>query len=596
MAMPRPPGLRWLAALANAFVFTAFTMSTPPAAAQARNDALHRLFADAWERRLHDEPEWASYQGDHRHDERWTDWSPDAVAARLVAERDTLARARAVDRGALSPADLLHLDTFVWQLQRSVERQRFREWLMPISHQGGVQTADTISELMPFRTAADYRRWTARLRGVPRLVDQTIALLRQGMAEGRMPPRVLMQRVPAQIEAQLVADATASPFYRPFLRIPATLPEAAALQAEAQALIREELVPAYRRLQRVFLDEYLPRTRSGVAVSELPDGRAYYELLAGWYTTTGLTADEIHAIGLREVARIRGEMQKVQARIGFEGPLEAFLQHLRTDPRYFATTPQELLRTYRDVAKRIDPELTKVLRTLPRLPYGVRPIPDTLAPNTTTAYYQGGAIDGSRPGYYVVNLYKPESRPTWEIVPLTLHEAVPGHHLQFALALEMPDAPAFRRTAYFVAYGEGWALYAEQLGHEMGLYENPLDHFGQLVYEMWRAVRLVVDTGLHVKGWTREQAIDYFRANAGRAEQDTVNEIDRYIDWPGQALAYKIGQLRISALRSRAEASLGTRFDLRDFNDAVLATGSVPLAVLEAHIDGWIAARAAAPR
>jgi uncharacterized protein (DUF885 family) len=369
------------------------------------------------------------------------------------------------------------------------------------------------------------------------------------------------------------------------------LPRPQALQTEAQAVIREQVVPAYRRLLRAFVDDYLPRTRESIAVADLPQGRAAYDFLARWYTTTDLTPDQIHDIGLKEVARIRAAMEKLKTEIGFTGTLAQFFHHLQTDPKFYCSTPEELLRTYRDVAKRIDPELTKVFRTIPRMPYGVRPIPDNIAPDTTAAYYQGGAVDGTRPGFYYVNLYKPESRPKWEMVPLSLHEAVPGHHFQFALALEMTDAPLFRKTAYFVAYGEGWALYAEQLGYEMGLYDDPYDRFGQLVYEQWRAVRLVVDTGMHVKGWTRQQAIDYFAANAGRPQQDTVNEIDRYIAWPGQALAYKIGQLRISALREKAEQALGPRFDLRDFNDAVLATGSVPLAALEAHMDGWIAAQ-----
>jgi uncharacterized protein (DUF885 family) len=267
-----------------------------------------------------------------------------------------------------------------------------------------------------------------------------------------------------------------------------------------------------------------------------------------------------------------------------------FFTHLRTDKKFFYTTPAELLAGYQALSKRVDPELLKVFRIQPRMPYGVRAIPDNIAPDTTTAYYQGAALDGTRAGYYYVNLYQPASRPKWEMVPLTLHEAVPGHHFQFARALELPQAPLFRRTAYFVAYGEGWALYAEQLGYEMGLYDDPYDRFGQLTYEMWRAVRLVVDTGMHTKGWSRERAIQYFKDHAAKSALDIVNEVDRYIGTPGQALAYKIGQLKISELRARAQAKLGPKFDLRDFNDAVLATGSVPLQALEQRIDAWIKA------
>jgi uncharacterized protein (DUF885 family) len=408
-----------------------------------------------------------------------------------------------------------------------------------------------------------------------------------------MPPRVLMQRVPAQIAAQVVADPIESPFYRPFKRFPAAVSQAdrEALAARAQVLIRDRVVPAYQAFGRFFNDAYLPRTRSTIAATDRPDGQAYYAFLARSYTTTALSAEEIHQTGLAEVARIRAAMEKVKSEAGFEGSLEAFFTFLRTDPRFFKKTPAELLAAYEAVSKRIDPEMVKVFRKLPRLPYGVRPIPSHVAPDTTTAYYQPGASDGSRPGFYYVNLYRPEMRPTWEMVPLSLHEAVPGHHHQFALGLELPDAPTFRRTAYFVAYSEGWGLYAEQLGYDMGLYDDPYDRFGQLVYEMWRAVRLVVDTGMHAKGWSREQAIAYFKANAAKTEQDIVNEIDRYIGTPGQALAYKIGQLRISGLRAQAQKTLGERFDLRDFNDAVLSTGSVPLAVLESHMGQWIAQR-----
>ena len=290
-------------------------------------------------------------------------------------------------------------------------------------------------------------------------------------------------------------------------------------------------------------------------------------------------------------------MEKTQAETGFNGTMAEFFNFLRTDPRFFKQTPQELLQAYQVVAKRIDPELVKISKIIPRLPYGVRAIPDNIAPDTTTAYYQGGAVDGpngkARAGYHYVNLYKPETRPTWEMMALSLHEAVPGHHFQFARALELPDMPMFRKTAYFVAYGEGWALYAEQLGYDMGLYDDPYERFGQLTYEMWRAVRLVVDTGMHAFGWSREQAIDYFRAHTAKTEQDIVNEIDRYIAWPAQALAYKIGEIRITGMRRKAERELGSRFDLRDFNDAILATGSVPLAALEQRMQAWMAQRKA---
>lgn len=555
--------------------------------------ALSALFADEWERRLRDRPESASYSGDTRYDDRWSDLSLAAIAEREAADRRALDRLHAIDRGVLLPTEQMQYDTFEWQLQRSIERQKFREYLQPIAHQGGPQTADGIAELMPFATVADYRKFLGRMARLPTLIEQVIALMQEGVKTGNVPPRVLMERVRAQIDAQVVEDPTRSPFYRPFRRFADGIPAAdrAALLAEAQATIRDRIVPAYRKLRRYFIDEYLPRTRTSIAATDRADGKAYYDFLARFYTTTQLGADEIHAIGLKEVARLRAAMEKVKDEAGFAGTLADFFAYLRTDPKFFHKSPAGLLAAYRATAKRIDPELVKVFKTIPRLPYGVRAIPDNIAPDATTAYYQGGAADGTRPGYYYVNLYKPEARPVWEMVPLTLHEAVPGHHFQFARALEIPDAPMFMKTAYFVAYSEGWALYAEQLGYEMGLYDDPYDRFGQLTYEMWRAVRLVVDTGMHTRGWSREKAIAYFKDNTAKTDQDVVNEIDRYIGTPAQALAYKIGQMKISELRARAQRELGPKFDLRDFNDAVMATGSIPLAALEARIDGWIAER-----
>jgi len=583
------------ACLAGSIFSPSFAQSAPTASSSAsapQAQALNALFAEEWERGLRESPESASYNGDTRYNDRWTDFSLDAIATRQAADRAALERLRAIDRNALAPADQINYDTYEWLQQRSVERQKFREYLQPINHQGGPQTADGIAEIMPFATTADYRNWLKRMAALPVVIDQTMVLMQEGVKAGSMPPRILMDRVPAQIAAQVVEDPTKSPFYRPFQKFSDGIPagDRATLQAEAQATIRDKVVPAYRKLQAYFNEQYLPKSRASIAATDLPDGKAYYDFLARFYTTTDLSADQIHAIGLKEVARIRTAMEKVKAETGFKGTLGEFFTYLRTDPKFFHKTPDDLLAAYRVISKRIDPELVKVFKTIPRLPYGVRPIPDNIAPDTTTAYYQPGATDGTRPGYYYVNLYKPEVRPTWEMMPLSLHEAVPGHHFQFARGLELPDAPMFRRTAYFVAYGEGWGLYAEQLGYEMGLYDDPYDRFGQLTYEMWRAVRLVVDTGMHAKGWSREKAIAYFKDNAAKTDQDIVNEIDRYIGTPAQALAYKIGQMKISELRARAKRELGPKFDLRAYNDAVLETGSVPLEALEKRIDAWIGA------
>lgn len=571
------------------------TQAAAPAAAGENEAAraLHRFFDEEWERSLRESPETASYRGDRRYNDRWTDLSLDAIARREAADRDALERLRQIDRSRLSPADRLNYDVFAWQLERDVERQKYREYLRPLSQRGGVQTANEIVELLPFADERDYLDWIKRLEGVPAMVEQTAALMREGVKAGNTPPRVLMERIPAQIASQVVDDPERSGFYAPFAKMPETIPAArqAELRAQARRLVAERVIPSYRAFGEFFAADYLPRTRETIAAADLPEGKAYYDFLAGHFTTTDLSAGEIHAIGLKEVARIRAEMEKVKAEVGFDGTLAQFFEHLRTDPKFFHESPEELFEAYQAISKRIDPELVKVFKTIPRLPYGVRAIPDNIAPDTTTAYYQPGAVDGTRAGYYYVNLYKPEARPIWEMMALSLHEAVPGHHFQFARGMEMPDVPMFRRVGYFVAYGEGWALYAERLGYDMGLYDDPYDRMGQLAYDMWRAVRLVVDTGMHSKGWSRDKAIAFFMDNAPKTRQDVVNEIDRYIGWPGQALAYKIGQLKISELREKASRELGERFDLREFNDAVLATGSVPLAVLEAHMDAWIAER-----
>ena len=586
-----------LSAAPSASPVHAQTASPAVAPASPAAKALHALFDAEWERDMRENPENASYRGDNRYNDRWTDLSLAAIAQREATDRQVLAQLRAIDRSALSEQDKLNYDVFLWQQQKAVERQKYKEWQRPLSQRGGVQNAEGIAEVLRFSTAKDYRDWLARIEGMPLQLEQTTALMREGLKARNTPPRVLMERVTGQIAAQIVDDPTRSPFYKPFTKFPDAVPQAErdALQAQAKQVIADRLVPAYRRFATFFNDEYLPGTRTTIAAADLPDGKAYYDFLAASFTTTDLSADAIHAIGLKEVARIRAEMEKVKAEVGFKGTLAEFFDHLRTDPKFFHKTPQELFTAYQAISKRIDPELVKISAMIPRLPYGLRAIPDNIAPDTTTAYYQPGAVDGTRAGYYYVNLYKPEVRPTWEMMALSLHEAVPGHHFQFARGMELPDVPMFRRVGYFTAYGEGWGLYAERLGYDMGLYDDPYDRMGQLAYDMWRAVRLVVDTGMHSKGWSRDRAIAFFMDNAPKTRQDVVNEIDRYIGWPGQALAYKIGQLKISELREKASRELGERFDLRAFNDAVLVTGSVPLQALETHIDAWIAAQKARP-
>jgi uncharacterized protein (DUF885 family) len=462
-----------------------------------------------------------------------------------------------------------------------------------MSEQDGMQLVDQLvdrlSELLPFASVQDYENWIARLESIGAPVDQQIALMREGIARRLVQPRVVMQRVTGRIQKQIVADPTQSKYYRPFTMMPDSISgaEQQRLRTRAAKAIETEFVPAYRRLLRYVNDEYLPTSRESVGIWDTPNGDDRYRQRIRWHTTTELTADEIHALGLREVARIRGEILAVLARIDYQGNLADFMQYVRSDARFRYRDPQQLLTAYTVMAKRIDPLLPKYFGKLPRMTYGVRPIPESAAPDRTTAFYEPASIDGKRPGWYYVNLYKPEERPTYEIPALTIHEAVPGHHLQVALAQELGEVPIFRRDLYLTAYVEGWALYSESLGDEMGLYTDPYDKFGQLTYEMWRAARLVVDTGMHAKHWTRQQAIDYFKANVGKTELDIVNEIDRYIADPGQALAYKIGELRIKELRQRATQALGDKFDLRAFHDVVLGSGPVPLDVLERNVLEW---------
>ena len=560
--------------------------------------ALHRLFDEQWEFWMREIPTWASTLGDRRWNDQWSEETASAYARRDAHDKDVLSRLRKLDHLALTPEDQLNFDLFARKLDDDIDERRWRTWLMPVGHQGGIQTQDELADALRFTTVKDYDDWLRRLERLGDRVDQTVGLMRQGMKEGLVPPRVLMQRVPPQIAHQIVADPEQSPFYKAFRAYPESIAEAdrKRLSEGAKKAIRDVVVPAYQRLAEFFNREYLPACRTTIAASELPQGAAYYASCVRRETTTALTPQEIHAIGLKEVARIHGEMEAIIQKLEFKGDFAAFLQFLRSDPRFFAKDGAELLAIYRATSKRIDPELVKLFGKLPRMPYGVQPIPDEIAPDTTTAYYNAPAADGSRAGTYFVNLYKPEVRPLWEIEALSVHEAVPGHHLQIALAMELSDLPRFRRYTGPTSYIEGWGLYAESLGGELGLYQDPYAKFGQLTYEMWRAVRLVVDTGMHSLGWSRAQAIDYFKANAAKTEYDIVNEIDRYIAWPGQALAYKVGELKIKELRARAAAALGLSFDVRRFHDTVLEAGAVPLDVLERRVDAWIAREKAGAR
>ena len=565
-------------------------------AAPAKNSAaktLHALFEGEWEYTMEQNPTWASVLGDRRWNDRWPDTSLDAIEKRQARRVGVLSRLKAIDRAQLSTADQLNYDLFKKEYEEDVEQHKYRQYLLPLNQREGIQTADELTELLRFQTIKDYDDWIARLRAFPKMMDETVTLMREGVRARVLWPKAIMNRVPAQIEKQIVTDPLGSGFYKPFKSFPESIPagERERLAKSAREAIATNVVPAYWKLKEFFVGEYLPASFDQVGAWQMPQGEEMYAFQARRYTTTEMTPQQIHERGLSEVARIRGEMNTIMAKVGFTGTLKEFFVKLRTDRQFYYATPEELLTAYREMTRRIDPQLVKVFKTLPRMPYGVIPIPDNIAPDTTTAYYNQPAADGSRAGLYYVNLYKPETRPKYEMMALSLHEAVPGHHLQIALAQELGEVPKFRRYGGYTAFIEGWGLYAESLGDDMGLYDEPYSKFGQLTYEMWRAVRLVVDTGMHHMKWDRQRAIDFFLDNAAKSEQDIINEIDRYITNPGQALAYKIGELKIKELRARANRALGSGFDVRDFHDVVLGSGAVPLDVLERNVDAWIASQ-----
>lgn len=553
------------------------------------------LLDEHWEWRMATSPVMASMLGDRRYNDQWPDNSLDAIEQRHVEVRDFLRRVYALERNALSADDQLNYELFRRQLQDDIDEHQFKSHLMPFSHRGGIQNLDNITNQLRLNTVTDYDDWLIRLGKVDDQIETAISMAESGRKSGYMPPGILMQRVPDQLALQVVEFANESPFFRVFENMPESISasERERLRAAASETIEKDLLPAYRKLDKYFNTRYLPATRDSVGLSALPNGSAWYEHLTRSFTTTRMTPDDIHRLGLEEVKRIRGEMQEIIDQVEFEGSFQDFLVFLRTDPQFYYDNPEDLYEAYLATCKRIDPELVNLFGVLPRMPYGVKPIPESIAPDTTTAYYSRPAADGSRAGIYWVNLYRPEVRPKYEIEVLSVHEAMPGHHLQIALQQELGNIPNFRRFLGFTDFVEGWGLYSERLGYDLGLYKDPYSRFGQLTYDMWRAVRLVVDTGLHYRGWTRQQAIDFFKENAAKAEHDIVNEIDRYIGNPAQALAYKIGQLKILTLRERAERQLADNFDIRAFHDELLGAGALPLDLLELRMDAWLTAEVA---
>ena len=554
---------------------------------------LHRLFDLDWEYTNVIYPGYATYVGYPGQNDRWTDLSVPAIKRRQADFASELKVVSAINRARLNPADQLSYDIFKRNVEEFIEGTRFPGDLLQITQLDGPQTSASTISAMPAQTVKDYTDIIARLRALPLVVDQTIALLDSGVKLGVTPPRITLRDLPAQMKDLIPEDPMKSALLAPFTSFPAGMAEGdrARLRADAVRAYNELDRPAFQRLQAYLTSTYIPRSRETIGMNSLPNGAAWYAYNVKVQTTTTRTPAEIHALGLSEVKRIRAQMDSLIRSTGFTGDFAAFTHMLRTDPKFFYTDSASLVRAYRDISKRIDPELPKLFGRLPRLPYGVSTIPSYSAPSQTTGYYQQGSPDAHRAGQYFVNTYKLDTRPTWEMEVLTSHEAVPGHHLQIALAQELEGIPEFRRYAFgFTGFVEGWALYSESLGPELGLEKDPYSKFGQFTYEMWRAIRLVIDTGIHSLGWSRQQAIDYFKANSAKTENDITVEVDRYIVWPGQALAYKSGELEIKALRKYAEQELGTRFDVRAFHDQILGQGPLPLDVLDTRVRAWVAA------
>lgn len=563
------------------------------AAEPATNRELHALFTVEWEHRLRDNPEFATSLGIRKHNANWTDHSPAAYAARQNHRLDLLKKLVPFDSAKLSAADSEYLAIFRKELEGEVASYRQRTHLMPLNHMEGVQDMTSVLDAIQFESVRDYDDWTARLTKLPTLVDQTIALMSEGMKANRVQTRVSMNRALGIVRRLDLKDPEQSSLFRPFKKFPAGVADAdrVRLTKLGRDAITNQVTPSYRKLAEFLEREYVPACYDGVGVWHLADGTDFYRYAIRHHTNIDLTPDQIHDLGLKEVQRIRAAMEAIMAKVGFKGTIEAFLADLRTNPKFIFKNPDDLRALVQAICKKAEDGLPKMFGKLPRTKYIVEPVPEFVAPDAPMAYYMPPSADGRRPGTYYINLYKPESRPTYQLEALCLHEAVPGHHLQIALAYELEGLPDFRRfTSGYNAFVEGWALYCEGLGDELGLYTDPYMKFGRLSEEMLRAVRLVVDTGMHSKKWTRKQAVDYAVANCASSIHEIETEIDRYAAWPGQALAYKIGELKIKGLRAKAAAELGAKFDVRSFHDTVIGSGSIPLDVLETNITSWMKA------
>ncbi len=575
-----------------AMAIAAAAGSVCAASAMERDEPLHALFDEFMEFRRREEPRFAA-SIDGIPPESLGRVTEVHVANRTAMVREFRDRLLEIPHERLSDEDRVHRDVFEVALSERIGDARFGAHFLPINADSGFHIGMArLPHSIPLRAAADYEAYIALLLDIPRYFDEYIALMRRGIELGMTVPGIVLEGYEGTITSHVVEDPEASVFFAPFDAFPERIGEAdrGRLRSAGAAAVREGPISAYRSFLDFFENEYRPAARTTIAASDLPAGEEYYAFLIGRFTTLDRTAEEIHRIGLEEVERIRGEMDQAMRATGFRGEWDAFLEFLRTDPRFYVETPEELLREAAWIVKRMDGALPRLFRQLPRQPYTVEPVPDAIAPKYTGGRYVGAPLASTQPGRYWVNTYRVESRPLYTLEALSLHEAVPGHHLQISLAKEL-EMPAFRRHFGIGAYSEGWALYSERLGLEAGFYEDPYRNFGRLTYEMWRACRLVVDTGMHALGWTRQQALDYLAANTALSLHEITTETDRYIAWPGQALGYKMGELKIREMRALAEAALGEDFDIREFHHQVLSNGPVTLPILDRLLRTWISER-----
>ncbi len=576
----------------NSFLVIGILFSSSAFAANEAAEKLHQLFDDEWDQRLMDEPLSATYSGKSDYDDHLACVTEECYQQQKANDEAFLMRLQGIDRTLLESDDQLNYDLFGFELQSRIAQANYRTWRIPfLSDFGFYDSIMGLADAMPFRTVKDYENYIARLNDVPRYMGEQIEQMRTGLAEGFTQPTVILGRIIPTVATQLKDFAFDTDYFTPLENIPDHFPDEdrKRLFDAGTKAISQSVLPSFRALHTFLVDEYEPQTRGSIGASDMPGGAQYYDMLVKYYTTQDLTAQEVHDIGLAEVARIRGEMEEIIARLEFDGTFAEFLEFLRTDPQFYAESARDLLAESSYHAKRIDGKMPEFFATLPRLSYGVRAVPDEIAPAYTTGRYWGGSYANGRAGNYMVNTYALDKRPLYNVPSLTLHEGVPGHHHQISLSQEQENVPTFRKNFYLSAFGEGWGLYTEKLGVEMGIYEDDYQQFGRLTYEMWRAGRLVVDTGMHAMGWSREQAVQLFIENSALSEHNINTEVDRYISWPGQALAYKLGQMKIRKLRERAEAALGEEFNIRAFHDLVLGAGAIPLHILEQRVEAWIA-------